>query len=90
MFLCIGMLVARFNVSERIYEMQMPPELTKKKLRLSGNILEIFDCGDQLCAKILFRPDYLEINIDDLKDLHLGDQIEIDCTLEICRIRHCF
>jgi len=68
----------------------MSPEVTKKQLTLSGNILEIYDCEGQVCAKILFRPDYLEINIDELKDLHLGDQIEVEGSFKISRIRSCF
>jgi hypothetical protein len=57
-----------------------------QRINLSGNVIEIYQCESHFCAKVLFQPDYLEINIDKNKDLHLGDRVEIDALLEVKKI----
>lgn len=58
----------------------------KQPVSFSGNVIEIVDCDDYLCAKILLKPEYLEIYIDALEDIHLGDQIQITGDLAISKI----
>lgn len=58
-------------------------------VKLLGNILEIFHCEDQVCAKILIRPEYLDVNINNLAGLHLGDHVEVNGILEISNVKSC-
>jgi len=52
---------------------------------LSGNIIEIFDCDDQVCSKVLFKPGYIKINLKDLEEVHLGDEVEIECEIKVLK-----
>jgi hypothetical protein len=66
------------------------PENRGQQVVLSGNVIELFNCDDVLCAKVLMKPDYLEINIDTLGEFHLGDQIDIFADLKISKIKPYF
>lgn len=52
----------------------------------SGNVVEIHDCNDGACAKVLLHPGYFNVNINDMQEMHLGDQLEIDCEVKIIKM----
>ena len=53
------------------------------KTTFSGNIVELYNTGDKLSAKVLLEPGYLKVSGDELKDTHLGDQVDVTCEF-IC------
>ena len=56
-----------------------------QKIVFSGNVVEIYNCKDSYCAKILFRPGYMNLKIEDSQDFHLGDELELECEVKILK-----
>ncbi len=56
-----------------------------QKVVFSGNIVEIYNCKDGYCAKLLFRPGYMKIKLDNSQDLHLGDELEVECDVKVLK-----
>ncbi|MCB0283029.1 MAG: hypothetical protein H6627_00240 [Calditrichae bacterium] len=54
-----------------------------QKITFSGNVVEIRDCKDGNCLKILLKPEYLNIHMNSSSEIHLGDQLEINCEVKI-------
>lgn len=54
-----------------------------QNVTFSGNVVEIRDCKNGHCLKILLKPDYFNINLKNNCDIHLGDQLEINCEVKI-------
>ena len=57
------------------------------KTTFSGNIVELYNTGDKLSAKVLLEPGYLKVSGDELKDTHLGDQVDVTCEFRIVKIK---
>ena len=54
---------------------------------LNGNVIEIFNDHDQPCLKILFKPECIQTNIENIEEFHLGDDVDVHCDIKINEIK---
>lgn len=62
----------------------------KENLSLSGEVVEIYEKDGAKLAKVRFYSGFMEIPINDLKDLHLSDKITINSNIKIVSIQNSF
>lgn len=58
------------------------------KRALSGHIVEIHVGENKRYGKILCDPYYLNIDLDGLEDVHLGDTVKVNYKCEIVSVEH--
>ncbi len=62
----------------------------QSKVYLQGEVIEIFDEGEILSAKIKFKENIYLVKSPKLKKLHLGDLINIESILNLDSIEENF
>lgn len=66
----------------------MTIEKNTRQIAFSGTVVEMFkDCNGQF-GKILLHPAYINIAMQDIKDVHLGDSLAVsmDCIVRECTL----
>lgn len=59
-------------------------ELAKtRKLSFQGEVVEIFERGGQRLAKISILPTFMEVDVEGIRDAHLGDTVSIEVRLRV-------
>ena len=53
---------------------------------LTGRIIEVLEEGDENLAKIHLETSVIQISVNDLTEIYLGDEINIDCNISVNRI----
>jgi len=48
------------------------------KLNLTGEVIEIYEKDNQKIAKVFFQSLCLEVSIDNIKDVHLSDKLNLE------------
>lgn len=64
----------------------MPFNNDLQLVSLSGNIIEIFQCNDCRCARVLINPAFLNIDLSSQDDFRLGDELNVYCQLEVVEV----
>ena len=57
-------------------------------VRLSGEVVEIFEKDGQSIARVVLKPGCIEVPLDSLREYHLGDQVLIDMEITVHRVEH--
>ena len=61
--------------------------MTQKPLRLEGEVVETFVREGRSIARIVLRSGCIDVCIDDLEDIHLGDEVVIDLETSVHRVQ---
>ncbi len=57
------------------------------RVELSGEIVETFEKNGARYAKIVLKPCHLELTLDAVTDLHLGDEVAVEASITIECVR---
>lgn len=55
---------------------------------LKGNVIEIYQRDGKNFAKVYYRTGYVEIDVTRSEEIHLGDEVKIECDIQVQSIEH--